>query len=402
MFLPPTSSFRKFKVEARRCRKCGRIHGVPAKANIHLIVGEDDYLAEATARKVVEAAVPAELRGSAIETIDGNAQNEEAQLASLAACRASVQTPPFLDPVKLTWWRGVTFLPGGGHNGKTTEAVGNALKKFAEEFAANPLPDNQVLVITATKLLKTSIFAKTFKAFAQVVEFASGGGKSRDRQESALARLPDLAAEEKLSFAPGADAAFIAKVGTDTRVIVSELAKMRTYLGKERDTVTKDDIAAVASVGGEEPELWEITDAIAQRNPAKFVATLANFEGKNGFDILLATVAEKFFRELIVYRDAIDNGWLTPYGTWARDIPPQVTEDLNAAGIGPAVAKSPWFTKRGASNARQFTMRELRVARYQMLQVRERLVSGSSADDSAVASELLRIIARPPARPARK
>lgn len=364
-------------------------------------MGEDDFLAEATARKIVEATVPAELRGSAIETVDGNAQNEEAQLASLAACRASVQTPPFLDPVKLTWWRGVTFLPGGGHNGKTTEAVGNALKKFADELAANPLPENQVLVITATKLLKTSIFAKTFKSFAQVVEFG-GGGKSRDRQESALARLPDLAAEEKLSFAPGADAAFIAKVGTDTRVIVSELAKIRTYLGKERDTVTKDDIAAVASVGGEEPELWEITDAIAQRNPAKFISTLANFEGKNGFDILLATVAEKFFRELIVYRDALDNGWLTPYGTWARDLPPQVAEDLNAAGIGPAVAKGSWFTKRGAANARQFTMRELRVARYQMLQVRERLVSSSSSDDSIVASELLRIIARPPSRPARK
>ena len=89
-------------------------------------MGEDDYLAEATARKIVEAAVPVDLRGSAVETVSGDAQNEEAQLASLAACRASVQTPPFLDPVKLTWWRGVTFLPGGGHNGKTTEAVGNA------------------------------------------------------------------------------------------------------------------------------------------------------------------------------------------------------------------------------------------------------------------------------------
>ncbi|MBQ6339221.1 MAG: hypothetical protein IJI36_08760 [Kiritimatiellae bacterium] len=371
-----------------------------APANIHLIVGEDDYLAEATARKIVEAAVPVDLRGSAVETVSGDAQNEEAQLASLAACRASVQTPPFLDPVKLTWWRGVTFLPGGGRNGKTTEAVGNALRKFAEELASHPLPGNQFLVITATKLLKTSIFAKTFKGFAQVVEFG-GGGKSRDRQESALARLPDLAAEERLSFAPGADAAFIAKVGTDTRVVVSELAKMRTYLGAERDVVTKEDVAAVASVGGEEPELWEITDALAQRNPAKLVATLANFEGKSGFGMLLATVAEKFFRELIVYRDALDNGWLTPYGTWARDLPPQAAEDLNAAGVGPAAGKTPWLVKRGAANARQFTLRELRLARYRMLQVRERLVS-SSSDDSIVASELLRIIVRPPARPTRK
>ena len=369
---------------------------MPTTANIHLIVGEDDYLATATARKILEAAVPAELRGSAVETVDGNAMNEEAQLASLSACRASVQTPPFLDPVKLTWWRGVTFLPGGGHNGKTTEAVGNALKKFAEELAANPLPQNQTLIITATKLLKTSIFAKTFKGFAQVVEFAAPA-KSHQRQEAALARLGDLAAEEKLSFAPGADAAFIAKVGCDTRVIVSELAKMRTYLGSERDTVTREDVATVSSVGGSDPELWEITDAIAQRNPAKLMSTLACFDGDSGFGILLSTVAEKFFRELVVYREALDKGWLTPYGTWARDLPAQVAADLDAAGIGPSAGKSPWMTKRGAANARQFTLRELRMARFRMLKVREALVT-SSADDAMVTTELLRVIARPAAR----
>ena len=369
---------------------------MPTTANIHLIVGDDDYLADATAKKILEATVPAELRGSAVETIDGNAMNEESQLASLSACRASVQTPPFLDPMKLTWWRGVTFLPGGGHNGKTTEAVGNALKKFAEELAANPLPSNQTLVITATKLLKTSIFAKTFKTFAQVVEFSSPA-KNRDRQEAALARLGDLAAEEKLSFAPGADAAFIAKVGCDTRVIVSELAKMRTYLGSERDTVTRDDVAAISSVGGSEPELWEITDAIAQRNPAKLVSTLANFEGDSGFGILLSTVAEKFFRELVVYREALDKGWLTPYGTWAKNLPPQAADDLDAAGIGPTASKGPWATKRGAANARQFTLRELRLARFRMLKVREALVT-SSADDATASTELLRIIARPAVR----
>ncbi|MBR1587332.1 MAG: hypothetical protein IJ658_03305, partial [Kiritimatiellae bacterium] len=136
-------------------------------------------------------------------------------------------------------------------------------------------------------------------------------------------------------------------------------------------------------------------------NHTNLARIISLFKGKNGFGMLLATVAEKFFRELIVYRDALDNGWLTPYGTWARDPSPQIAEDLNAADVGPAAGKAPWLVKRGAANARQFTLRELRLARYRMLQVRERLVS-SSSDDSIVASELLRIIARPPARPVRK
>lgn len=366
---------------------------MPTSANIYLIVGEDDYLVEAAARKVLEAAVEPSLRATAVETVDGNATNAEDQLASLKNCQASVLTPPFLDPVKLTWWRNVTFLPGGARNGSPSEIVKTALEKFAASFAANPLPSNQYLIITAPKLLKTSVFAKTFKTFSQVIEYASGG-KSRDRLDAALSRLPDLAAEEKLSFAPGADQAFVSKVGTDTRIIVSELAKLRTYLGNERDEITAADVAEVCSVGGEEPELWDVTDALAQRNPARLLKTLARFDGESGFGIVLSTITERFFRELVLYRDALDNGWLTPYGGWAKNIPPEIAEDLDAAGIGPGASKSPWAVKNGAKNAKAFSLNELRAARFRMLKVRERLVS-SSADDSLVGQELLRIIARP-------
>lgn len=371
----------------------GKIGDVPKSANIHLIVGEDDYLVEAAARKILGAAVEPSLRATAVETIDGDAGNQEEQLAALGACRASVQTPPFLDPVKLTWWRNVTFLPGAARGGAPAADVKQALEAFAADLAAHPLPSNQVLIVSAPKLLKTSVFAKTFRSFAQVVEFASGG-KSRDRVDAALSRLPDLAAEEKLTFAPGADQAFISKVGTDTRIIVSELAKMRTYLGDERSEVTAADVAEVSSVGGEEPELWDVTDALAQRSPARLLKTLARFDGEPGFGILLSTVTEKFFRELIVYRDALDNGWLTPYGSWAKNVPPDVLADLDAAGIGPNAARSPWAVKNGTRNAKAFTLMELRTARFRMLQARERLVS-SAADDAFVAQELLRIVARP-------
>lgn len=366
---------------------------MPASANIHLIVGEDDYLVEAAARKILEAAVDPSYRATAVETVGGAADNAETQMASLKACIDSVMTPPWFDPVKLTWWRGVTFLPGGGRSGSPSEAVKTALEKFASDLADHPLPANQTLIITATKLLKTSIFAKRLLSCADVVEFAAGG-KARDRLEAARMRLPDLAAAEGLKFDAGADEAFLSKVGADTRVIVSELAKLRTYLGSERDNVTRADVAEVASVGGEEPELWDVTDAVAQRNPAKLVATLARFDGEKGFGIMLSTVVEKFFRELVVYRDALDRGWLTPYGGWAKSLSPDVQEDLDAAGVGPGVNKSSWLVKRAVQNARAFTLPELRAARFRMLQVREKLVS-SGADDALVAQELLRIVGRP-------
>ena len=373
-------------------REYGKIGDVPASANIHMIVGEDSYLVEAAARKILEAAVPSSIRETAVEIVDGNASNAETQLASLRACVASVMTPPWFDPVKLTWWRGVTFFPGGEN--APSEAVKTALEKFVSDLTATPLPENQVLIVTVPKLLRTGVAAKRLAGLAQCQEFADGGGKARDRMDAARMRLPGLAAAEKLTFAPGADEAFLSKVGTDTRIVVSELAKMRTYLGDGRNEVTAADVALVSSVGGEEPELWDVTDAIAQRNPAKLIATLSRFDGEKGFGIMLSTIVEKFFRELVIYRDALDRGWLAPYGGWAKNLPADVQEDLDAAGIGPGVSKGSWAVRRGARNAQAFTLLELRTARYRILQVREKLVS-SAADDDLLRQELLRIIARP-------
>ncbi len=363
------------------------------KANIHLIIGEDDYLVEAAARKILNNSVSADLRDTAVEKINGDASNAETQLTSLRNCESSVMTPPFLDPVKLTWWRNVTFLPGGGKNGKLSEEVKTALENFAKYLAANPLPSNQFLIITGTKLLQTSVFAKTLKPISEFQSFASEA-RANDRTAAALARITDLAAAEGLKFEPGADIAFITKVGTDTRFIVSELAKLRAYLGKDSNKITQAAISEISSVGAAEPELWEFTDAVGSRNTTKFISLYSRIEGENGTGILLSTILEKFFREMIVYRSAVDAGYLTSFGTWAQNIPEEMMKQLNETGLGPATNAKPWALKRAVNNARAYTMRELRVARFRILSVREKLVS-STADDSLIKTEILRIMAKP-------
>lgn len=376
--------------------------------NIHIIVGDDDYLTESAANKIIAAAVEPSLRKTAVEIVDGRADNAESQLASLQACIASVRTPPFLDPVKLTWWRGVSFLPGGSGKSdgekkeKLSEAVKSALEKFASQTASSPLPPNQFLIITAAKLLKTSIFAKSFSSCAQIVYFSDAGAKSKDRAASAISRLPDLAAAENLSFARNADAAFIAKTGSDTRFIVSELAKLRAYLGPDRNEITAADVAEITSVGSDEPELWDITDAVGARDVPKLMRALDRFEGKNGFGIMLATVLEKYFRSLLVVRSALDAGWLTAYGSPAKNLPPHAADNLLAAGLdGPEAKKRSWVIRRNVECARRFSAPELRAARFRMFRARESLVSSSgSANEDFVISELLRCIWQPKAAPA--
>jgi len=360
-------------------------------SNIKLIVDDDDFLAEEAARAFIVARVPAELRASACETVNGRAGNEETQLASLRACEGSVQTPPFLDPVKLTWWRGVDFLPGGGTNGKISADVKEALEKFAAYLAANPLPPNQFLLITATKLLKTSIFAKAMASCADV-KISSSGDKPRDRASAALTRLEGLASARGLMFAPGAAQAFVDRTGPDTRTIVSELDKMREYLG-DGGKITEAAIAAVTSASADEPAFWEISSAVGQRNAKKAADLLARFEDGDKIGIPVLTSLEILFRNLVVLREALDRGWLT-YNGWKSGLDPAVCARLDEAGVGPGVERRNWIVRENAAAAGRYTMAELRVARWRLLKLREKLVSSSGSADVLLPVEILRIIGK--------
>lgn len=361
-----------------------------AEKNIHIIIGEDDYLVSEAAKAVLNAAVPAELRETAVETVDGEAGNMDDQLASLRSCRDSVDSPPFLDPVKLTWWRNVTFLPGGGRGGKISEDVKSALEKFAKDLVSRPIPSNQTLLITAPKLLQTSVFAKTLKDIAAFEVFA-GESKASKRLESALVRLPALAKAAGVEFAPGSERAFLMRTGADTRTIVSELDKLATYLGDEKRPVTADDIAEVTCVSGGEPEIWELTDAVSRLDASRALTVFGAIAGDSGAPVLAATVLEKFFRELSVCRDALDKGFLDARGNWKNGLPPATAADLDAAGVGPGAGKNAWAMRNLAQQAVRFDTRQLRVCRYRMLDLREKIVSGR-ADATSVEMEIVRLI----------
>lgn len=328
-------------------------------ANIHLIIGEDDYLVSETAKKTVGD-------GVGLEVVDSlNSSNAELQMADLREVDASFSTPPFLDPRKVTWWKNVHFLPGGGKR-DSSEEVKEALERFAEKIAraAATLPENQHLVISGPRLLKTSIFAKTLAPVAEMAVFAAG--KPWEAARNAAVRVIDLAAEMNLKFDRGAAEHFVARVGTDSRSLMSELGKMRDYLGKDAHTITLADIDEVTSQGvGVEPEVWAITDALGERNLEKTLSAARRFEQENGFAVLVTTVVEKFFRQLI-------------------DVKNGAAGELN-----------PFVQRKMSGFLRNWTPAELRIARWRFLTLRERVVSGTTSGDVLVINELVRACRRP-------
>ena len=328
-------------------------------ANIHLIIGEDDYLVSETAKKTVGD-------GVGLEVVDSlNSSNAELQMADLREVDASFSTPPFLDPRKVTWWKNVHFLPGGGKR-DSSEEVKEALERFAEKVAraAATLPENQHLVISGPRLLKTSIFAKTLAPVAEMAVFAAG--KPWEAARNAAVRVIDLAAEMNLKFDRGAAEHFVARVGTDSRSLMSELGKMRDYLGKDAHTITLADVDEVTSQGvGVDPEVWAITDALGERNLEKTLSAARRFEQENGFAVLVTTVVEKFFRQLI-------------------DVKNGTAGELN-----------PFVQRKMSGFLRNWTPAELRIARWRFLTLRERVVSGTTSGDVLVINELVRACRRP-------
>lgn len=333
-------------------------------ANLHVIIGEDDYLVSEAVKRIIGD-------GDGLEVIDSvNSSNAELQLTDLREADESFSTPPFLEPRKITWWKNVRFLPQSGKGGPS-EDVKAALEKFARKIAGSPLPDNQHFVLSGPKLLATSVFAKTLRQCANIQQFSAG--KPWEVARDAVARAKDLAEELGLRFEPGVAEAFVARVGVDTRSLASEMSKMRSYLGAKADVITAADVADVSSQGvGVEPEVWSITDAIGVRNVESALLAVSRFEGESGFAVMVTNVVERFFRQLAELKDAQERGKF----------------EVASEGMNPYAAK------KMLGFLRNWDLRELRIARGRFMMLREKVVSSSGSADVLVVAEIVRVMRR--------
>ncbi len=345
--------------------------------NIHLIIGEDDYLVTEAARKIVGDCVDVDLIDSRVST------NETLQLADIRRADESFSTPPFLEPVKVTWWKNVGFLPGakgtdgeGGGGRGASESVKKALESFAKKVNASQLPSNQIFILSGPKLLKTSTFAKAFAARAQEQRFEVPK-KEREAQALALSRAVEAAKGAGLKFVQGADIAFVSLVGADTRNLMNELEKLICYLGPDAKEITPQAVEAVTSrAAGTDARPWDVTDGLGERNVAKLIKGFSRYQGDSNFAIFMTQIIEKHFRDYVVYKAALEEGH--------REVFDQM---------------APWMANKIQGHLRNWHLTELRLARSAFLELRERMVSTLSpeAAETLVVTQAVRVC-----RPARR
>jgi len=337
-------------------------------SGLYVITGDDEYAVDCAARKRLSS-------GGSLETVDSlQSTSADAQLEDIKAFEASVMTPPFLEPHKTTWWKNVHFLSPRG--GDAAGQVKEALARLAKQLASAPPPENQTVVISGPSIRSDGIFAKTLKGVAEFEKYSTP--RPFEAARAAAAAAIDAAAGYSLRFAPGAVETFVATVGTDSRSIHSEVAKLRDYVGADSATIKAEDVKAVSCAGvNADPAVWTLTDALGARD-VKAVAKAALLFCTPKDAIPTVSMSENCIRKLIAVKDGEAKGRLE-----------EATEGM-----------TPFAAEKNRKFAAKWTLAELRMARARLVALRERLVGGvETAGGAALAVAVLVDIARP--RPAK-
>jgi DNA polymerase-3 subunit delta len=218
-------------------------------ANVYLVLGDDEYLVENEAARIVAEARTRVGSGFAVETVDC----EEAGVDGVVAELASPSLFSVNKATVLTHFR----LTGD-----------NKLAREIERCLAFGLPPGEILVIKADKVDKRLKLAKLIGEQGNLIEVKSPGDAGL---RSWIAQR--FKAEGK-SVSPGVADLLIDLKGEDYRALASEIEKTVTYVGERRE-VAESDLNAV--VGRSRTErIFELASYAIRGETGKAVEAIAD------------------------------------------------------------------------------------------------------------------------------
>lgn len=357
------------------------------EGKLYIFYGDDDYLVNSSAEESINQHVPVDNREFGLEVIFGSVMSGGAVRTCVDNVINSVQTQSFFGGDKVTWLRNAVFLPGGSRVSEFEESKG-AVEKLAAVIEGG-LQRGQILIITTPKIRKNSAFYKICAAVAEIEDFGSGL-KSWEIEKAASQRLDRFIENLGLQMGPAARKEFMQRAGFDTRTIVSELEKVSLF-AVDRKEITVNDVREVVSIG-HEAEAWDVLDAFGARNAAKLAESIERLSGQNGIAIMLSVMMDRNIRDMLVLREAYDRKWLSASGMWNNRMPVEA-EMLLKSLPGNYRSQSGWMLKKNLVHALNYSLQELRVARFRIIELREKLVSTGQPEMFLLQTALFRIMA---------
>ena len=348
---------------------------------LHLFLGPDDYLKTEGAKHLIDTLVPPEERDFGLEILNATCNTCDDLLAAVDRAGEALYTPSFLGGNKVVWLQNCTFFPGTKSRCLEAEEAKAAAEKFFRGLIAEPLPPGHSLIITANSCPAVGA-SKDFLAWVKKNGAITTCGDELPpwkQAEATDALLSGLLPQVGLKFSRDAREAFTQRLAPDSRTILSELEKLKTYLGGE--TLVEASAVEAVTSGSAETPTTALTDAICARSAAAATKAIAQLRTDKNAAFPAAIGIINLLNTLVALRDAQERGW---FNGKTLDLPPSHI---------PACLQRINYKHPAAAN--RYTLNELRAARHYAIQMRFKLVDSTAQDAWAIIEPaVLRIIAR--------
>jgi len=361
-----------------------------ASTPVYLLYGDDFRVKEAARRRVDVLCLP-DQQVFGLEEIDSSHDTVDQAVGSLRRVLMGVATASFLGGRKVVWYRAGGFFESAKVLRST--AVAPWVEKLTDHLRAG-LPDGHQLIVTCTGIDRRSAFFKACNDKGDVVAYTLPE-KSWEMERYAgglVRRALDPAA---LRMDADALTAFVDAVGPDARTIQSEVEKLILYVSGRKE-ITVEDVRAITSPA-REVEGWDLADRVGARDAPGALVVLRRLLQQKVEPMLMIGGLESRFRELSIFRDALDRGWVRLNGreaAWTGG--PEMSAALAGLGEWNPSRMHPFRAGQPVDQARGFSAAELARAATAVTRTREQMAGGFSDAELLLEMLVLRIARKPP------
>lgn len=350
------------------------------RKKLYLVYGPDEYRVSEDAKALVEELVPPADQAFGLESFDGRQERVDDVGYVVRQTIEAVRTLGFFGANKVVWLRDITFIApsrNAGSDDSQSEGRKAHVAKLRDLLSA--IPDGHTLILSGS-----SIDARYGGIVNDAVKMQKTGAAEVRKYElpskwkmaeAATSLLSEEARKRKHPLSPEICRAIVARAGTNSRQLISELEKLLLFAGDSDPTL--EDVVTVVSPTAE-TEAWDLLDEFGMRRLDKALPTLHRLMDAGVSDIMLVIQLQYRVNDLLLVRDCLDRKLATAGRSfhWAEGLPEtvqQTTEDL-----GDRTKRSvnnPFSSSKLVDQVKNWTRLELRTARHILDHAHERMTS---------------------------